>query len=208
MIKELKVDLKDLTIENIGSWPLSIRIVFTFLAFSIIFILGIFLFIKPQFENLGKKQAEQVELQDLFKGKAQKAIVLLSYKQQVEQMEVSFRGLIDQLPSNAEIPNLVEEISKMGIANGLEFDLIKPGPEQEKEFYSELPISIVVKGGYHQLAVFISNLASLQRIVTIGNFVIQKNAGEGKGLVMEMTADTYRYLETPNEKTFLSGEKK
>ena len=90
------------------------------------------------------------------------------------------------------------DISQTGLANGLEFELFKPGNETPAEFYAELPIQIKVLGNYHDFGRFVSDVAALPRIVTLQDFSIKQQA-KGKdqqgGLVMEATAKTYRYLE-------------
>ena len=58
-----------------------------------------------------------------------------------------------------------------------------------------MPISISVKGRFHQLAEFISDLASLPRIVTVGNMTISRPEGGGRELTMQAQLLTYQYLE-------------
>jgi type IV pilus assembly protein PilO len=63
-----------------------------------------------------------------------------------------------------------------------------------QQFYIELPINIKVVGGYHDLATFVSGVASLPRIVTLHDFEIktEKNEATSK-LRMNIVAKTYRY---------------
>jgi len=87
------------------------------------------------------------------------------------------------------------DISQTGLSSGLEFELFQPLSEVPTEFYAELPISIKVKGSYHQLGEFVSGIAALPRIVTTHNLKITfagKSAGE---LTMTATAKTYRAIE-------------
>jgi type IV pilus assembly protein PilO len=92
------------------------------------------------------------------------------------------------------VPNLLVDITQAGLGRGLNFVLFKPEKERPLEFYAELPINITVTGTYHQLGEFVSDIAALPRIVTVGNI----NIGSGqKGDVLSMSAvaRTYRYLE-------------
>ena len=75
--------------------------------------------------------------------------------------------------------------------------MFKPGGEKPAEFYSELPISIRVIGGYHQLGEFVSGIAALPRIVTTHNISITRQSGSK--LVMDATAKTYRALSDDDE---------
>ena len=64
-------------------------------------------------------------------------------------METSFGALLRQLPSDTEVPGLLEDITRTGLGSGLEFEEIKLQPEVAQQFYIELPINIKVIGGYH-----------------------------------------------------------
>ena len=90
--------------------------------------------------------------------------------------------MLRQLPSKTEVAALLVDISQVGVASGLEFELFKPEPEIPVEFYAELPIKIRVNGNFHQFGTFVSGVAALPRIVTLHDFVISqvKDAGKGK----------------------------
>jgi len=110
----------------------------------------------------------------------------------MEEMYETFGTMLRQLPGKTEIADLLVDITQTGLASGLEFDLFKPAAESKREFYAELPITLEVKGDYHQLGAFVSGVAALPRIVTIHNISV---AGGGDRLKMSATAKTYRYLE-------------
>ena len=61
-----------------------------------------------------------------------------------------------------------------------------------------MPISITVIGRFHQLAEFVSDLASLPRIVTVGNMNIKRESN--RTLVMQASLQTYQYLEESGSK--------
>jgi len=80
------------------------------------------------------------------------------------------------------------------LGSGLEFEEIKLLPEVAQQFYIELPIQIAVVGGYHDLATFVSGVASLPRIVTLHDFELVTSGAEGTSkLRMNILAKTYRY---------------
>ena len=83
-----------------------------------------------------------------------------------------------------------------GLASGLEEELFQPTGEVQREFYAEKPISIRLKGSYHELGDFVSGIAALPRIVTLHDIEITKsNRDEETDLTLNVTAKTYRYLE-------------
>ena len=87
-------------------------------------------------------------------------------------MEKSFGAMLRQLPNKTEVPNLLVDISQTGLAAGLEEKLFQPQGENKKDFYAELPISIRLTGGYHEMGKFASGIAALPRIVTLHDIEI------------------------------------
>jgi type IV pilus assembly protein PilO len=108
-------------------------------------------------------------------------------------MRDSFGALVSQLPSDTEVPGLLEDISAKGELNGLAIESIDLLDEVREEFYVELPISIEAEGSYHDLGAFISGMAGLPRIVTLHDFDIEMTGDDSSNLSMEITAKTYRY---------------
>ena len=135
---------------------------------------------------LQKAEATEVELRSTFEVKAKKAANLEAYEQQLAEMTESFGAMLRQLPNKTEVADLLVDISQSGLASGLEFELFKPQNEIPKEFYAELPISIRVKGNYHEFGSFVSSVAALPRIVTVHDI----NIVPGKEVdgVLTMTA--------------------
>src|SRR3546814_8973603 len=94
------------------------------------------------------------------------------YTEQMKQMEASFGVLLRQLPSDTEVPGLLEDITRTGLGSGLAFEETKLLPAVTQPFYIELPIQITVTGDYHDLATFVSGVAGLTRIVRLHDFDI------------------------------------
>ncbi|HFD80097.1 MAG TPA: pilus assembly protein PilO [Gammaproteobacteria bacterium] len=186
-------ELNDLDLSNITNWPLPARVFVVALVFVAVLGLGYWLDIKDQVASLEKAEHKETELRRTFENKAGKAANLAAYEKQLDEMRESFGAMLRQLPDKTEVAELLVDISQTGLAAGLEFELFKPQPEVPKEFYAELPISIRVKGGYHEFGNFISGIAALPRIVTVHDVNIKP--GEDGKLVMDILAKTYRYMD-------------
>jgi len=132
-------------------------------------------------------------LKDEFEDKAFKAANLDAYRQQMVEMKESFGALVSQLPSDTEVPGLLEDITNKGLLNGLDIKSINLQKEKSREFYVELPISISASGSYHDLGAFISGMAGLPRIVTLHDFQINMNDNNATKLNMNIISKTYRY---------------
>ena len=194
-------DFKNLDIENIGEWPPTVKVCGAILIFLMVGLLGWQYDLKTMENRVNQAQKKEIELKNSFEFKQQKAANLPALKQQLKDIEETFGGLLKRLPSKSEIAELLVDISQQGLGAGLEFELFKPGDEQPRDFYAEVPIEIKVIGSYHQFGNFISGVSDLPRIVTNNKLAIYKDNKEGD-MILETTAKTYRYLddEEKNEK--------
>ena len=187
-------DLQSIDPNNPASWPIPVKLFFIALAGVAILAAGWFFLIQGELESLERHEKEEASLKTDFLNKKALAINLPAYKQQMQEMELTFGSLLRQLPDSAEVPDLLVDVTQAGLGRGLEFVLFKPEKERPAEFYAELPISIKVRGTYHELGNFVSDVAALPRIVTFGNIDLKSDAKTNK-LVMSATAKTYRYLD-------------
>jgi type IV pilus assembly protein PilO len=189
-----KVDINDLDTNNMGSWPPAIKALAGILLMVMVLGLGYYFYISDLEVQLDLKRTEESTLKGQFASKAGMAANLELYTQQMKAMENSFGVLLRQLPSDTEVPGLLEDITRTGLGSGLEFEEIKLLPEVTQQFYIELPIQITVTGAYHDLATFVSGVAGLPRIVTLHDFdLAPANPEGGTKLRMSILAKTYRY---------------
>ena len=183
-----------------GSWPTPIKIIAGVIVSLLVVIADVYYVSMPQLDELEVLEKDEEALKTSFESKQKKAINLPDYRAQLEQIESSLGEMLKQMPTKAEVANLLVDISQTGLASGLEFKLFQPSGEIRKEFYSELPINIQVVGQYEELGLFVSGLASLPRIVTVHNVNIaptgksDKDAKDSKGL-MSMSAVIKTYNE-------------
>jgi type IV pilus assembly protein PilO len=104
---------------------------------------------------------------------------------------------------------LLSDVNQAGLGRSLQFEVFRPGQVVVKEYYAELPISVRVTGKYHDMGAFASDVANLSRIVTLNNLSINPvNASQDGLLSMEVTARTFRYLDTEEIAAQKPGAKK
>jgi type IV pilus assembly protein PilO len=193
-LKELnEIDLNDLDFENVGAWPAAARAIVAIIVFAALVIAGYYYHVADLADRLATSESNELELRREFERKAFEALNVGAYKLQLQEMRDSFGALVSQLPSDTEVPGLLEDISAKGELNGLAIESIDLLDEVREEFYIELPISIEAEGSYHDLGAFISGMAGLPRIVTLHDFDIEMTGDDSSNLSMEITAKTYRY---------------
>jgi len=190
-------ELQSLDINDVGRWPAAFRGGVIAIAFLAVVGLGIwFTIIKDKRPQLQRAQGDEQQLRLAFENKQRKAANYDAYKDQLTQIEQSFGTMLRQLPGETEIPSLIVDISQTGLAAGLQEKLFVPMSEVPRDFYAEKPINIRLTGGYHEIGNFVSGIAALPRIVTLHNITITpETAGSFDVLSMEVTAQTYRYLD-------------
>ena len=185
-------DLSDLDVNNIGGWPGPVKVIVMLLLAALVIGGGYYFYLTAKQKNLEVVQAKELELRKSFEDKSFQATNLEAYRQQKTEMEATFGALLKQLPKDTEVPGLLEDITRTALDNELKIDSIDLEDERRTEFYVELPIKVVVEGGYHKLGSFVSGVANLSRIVTLHDFEI---VPKGSRLTMNIEAKTYRYLD-------------
>jgi type IV pilus assembly protein PilO len=172
---------------------------------SVFFLLvaGIFIyfFYWPKFETISSLKTQLKDTQKKLSTAKRNAADLKKFQAKMKEAEAQFKMAMKKLPEKEEIPSLLASISDSGQQVGLEFLLFQPKKEQKKEFYAEIPVSMSIRGDYHNLALFFDQVARLSRIVNIRNIQMSRAGGNGSTeLNTKCMAVTYKFVETPPEK--------
>ena len=186
-------DINDLDVNNAGIWPAPVKAIVVLIVFGLILGGGYWFFVKDQYTELERVENAEQELRKRYEDKAYQVANLEVFKAQMEEMEETFGALVRQLPSETEVPGLLEDITNTAVGSGLALQEVKLQGEQQRDFYAELPINIRVSGSYHELASFVSSVAGLPRIVTLHDLTITPTGDDGESLDMQVLARTYRY---------------
>ena len=212
-------ELRGLDMENVGSWPRFAQVGAAVIACLVVVIAGYWFFISADLSNLKQARHREARLREQFRIKQHKVANLAAYEKQLQEMKRDFGRMLQQLPSQGEVANLLNDISQTRAASGLSEQLFKPQVEVHKNFYAELPNQIKVTGTYQQLATFVSGVAALPRIVTVHQVHIQPVNGKqsaqnvnkqstGRMLSMSAVLTTYRYMkEGEQSKTKKRGKR-
>jgi type IV pilus assembly protein PilO len=182
-----------------GQWPLLPKLAAFFASTVLVMVLGWVFLLSDVQSALDAERAREPVLKQDFRAKLAQAVNLPELRKQKSQVEEYVTQLEKQLPGKAEIDALLSDINQAGLGRGLQFELFRPGQEQRKDYYAELPISLRVSGRYHDIGAFAADVSNLSRIVTLHNLSVVtptgKDANSGN-LSMEATARTYRYLDS------------
>ena len=137
------------------------------------------------------------ELTQKISDETRRARNLNKLKDKIKALDIKLKVALQELPDKREIPDLLSSISNLARDAGLEVTLFRPGQEQAKDFYAEVPVSISVQGTFHQVATFFDDVAQLSRIVNINQINIRDSQilPESVQVKTDCVATTFRYLD-------------
>nr|WP_320050605.1 type 4a pilus biogenesis protein PilO [uncultured Desulfuromonas sp.] len=201
----------DPRVEKLLKMPLYQRVLLLFVLLGVIVGGYVYFLYLPAKEELAKQQKSNqkvlVELQE----KRRIANNLPRFKAEYEKMKKQLDLALNELPNESEIPSLLTSVAGLARDNGLEVLEFKPGKENPKGFYAEVPVALKLRGNYHEMALFCEAVSNLARIVNINNLNLSKPALVDGVTMLSVTNTvmTYRFVENPPaQKTTKKGKKK
>ncbi|MGD9081922.1 MAG: type 4a pilus biogenesis protein PilO [Desulfobacterales bacterium] len=187
-------------IDKVGKLSKLYRVLICLAIFLVLFGPFFYFSYQPKVIKIDELKTEQETLETRVVRAKAKARQLKHFQDKLEKAKTEFKMAVKKLPEKKEIPSLLSSISQSGRDAGLEFLLFEPRGERTKEFYAEIPVSIIVTGNYHKTALFFDKVARLHRIVNIDDIkmISAKESGE---LRTSCTAVTYRFVETKSNES-------
>ncbi len=142
----------------------------------------------------------QTTVEDLRAQRDQKSKLIANLsatRDAVRELTAEVRRAEVRLPDRKEIPDLLSSVSSAVRESGLEIMLFRQKAERYHEFYAEVPVEILVRGDYHQVATFFDRVSQLDRIVNVGDISIRTPREESGAIVIDTScsAVTFRFLD-------------
>jgi type IV pilus assembly protein PilO len=170
---------------------LAIAVVITLLPLVIFY----FLFLEPNRTKISGLESQKTNLVQEIKSVEAKVAHLAELEKELEEATAAFKETSALLPKDKEIPKLLKDISALGRSAGLDFLTFIPSADIPKDFYSEIPITINVRGPYHNMGFFLDMVSKLERIVSVSNIRMSSPKKEGGEMLLtsDCTLVTYRF---------------
>ena len=162
--------------------------------------LFIWLVYLPKIGEISRVEKEITGLEQRISRILSKVKHLARYKEELAQLDTQFSRVINQLPDQGEIPDLLRSITHREKGSNIEFLLFQPKEERTKGLFIEIPVSIEVKGDYHNVALFFDKVARMDRIVNISDISIRPVSEYSTKLITRCEAVTFRFRENSDEK--------
>jgi type IV pilus assembly protein PilO len=123
-------------------------------------------------------------------------------QKELQEWDAKLKAAVAQLPDRKEIPDLLSSLSTKAREAGLEILLFRPRAENFQEFYAEIPVDIVVRGGFFNAMIFFDEVGKLNRLVNIDNIDLKnpKVGGDQVALEISTLTTTYRFLDEGERK--------
>jgi type IV pilus assembly protein PilO len=154
-------------------------------------------FLKPIWDK-------RVELQeDVVRGRERLAQInktlaqVRQFQMDLARIDLQLKEVTAVLPESHEIPELLKSISSIGQLNGLEFLLFKPEPEIPRDFITEVPVGVQLKGHYHQMVTFFDQIRRLPRLINIHNLEMGAFDEKTAQITARCQLVTYKLLSPP-----------
>jgi type IV pilus assembly protein PilO len=156
-----------------------------------------FLLYSPKQQEITKLEGNKAKLEREIASLKTTASKIKEHQAKIAETEARFKIASVLIPDQKEIPTLLTNISSLATNSGLEVLSFKPRGEAIRDFYSEIPVDIQVKGSYHNFGYFLYQVSKLPRIVTVSN--VKMGSPKREGGNMQLSTDfnlvTYRFLD-------------
>ena len=199
------IDLKAIDLNSLPQQSKPVQLGIAGAIIVIILILAYFFVYSGLNEQISQLRQEEETLKQTYTEKSRQAAHLDALKAELDSINGSFNILLKQLPTQAEIPNLIQELHECATKNGLNMDSVTPAQVQntesdnqtdkksEQQVIQTLPYNITLTGNYNQISQFLRDVGKLSRIVTLNSIVIKRNEKDNT-LTLNAVANTYKAL--------------
>lgn len=187
MNKLAQTELKDVHL-----LPKPVKLVLLALLFVVVFVVAYFAVLHTQVSALQTAREQEITLKEDYRQKNVQLINSQQLEQELQQLRTRFDGLLRQLPTDAQIPDLLQELHQAASANGLRLDSLQAEPSEQRNMVVILPYRLSVSGSYEQVAQFVRDVGKLSRIVTMQSLNVKTLANNQ--IELQAVAHTYQAM--------------
>jgi type IV pilus assembly protein PilO len=127
---------------------------------------------------------------------------LPQFREEVRRLELELDKLLRILPARLNTEDLLRRMRALAEQGDLDILRITPGNLSDRDFYSEWPIKIEMRGTYHNLGMFFDRIGRFSRIINVDDLTItalDPSRSRGQTISGGFTAKTFVYREESDE---------
>ncbi|MFC2752633.1 MAG: type 4a pilus biogenesis protein PilO [Cardiobacterium sp.] len=190
------VSPSQLDTSNPGTWPVYYKIICWVVVVGLIAFIYNKFFRQPLVEEQDSHNAKISELKDEYKKLYQYQQDLPKYQERSEALVGVLRSLLEYLPSDDEVPDLIDSVYVSGVDSGIIFDTFKrPETDIKQMYYDIKPVMLKTNTKYANFAQFTGRMSALQRIMNVSDMSIKIADKDPNKLTVESQLQTYVYNE-------------
>jgi type IV pilus assembly protein PilO len=163
--------------------------------------LNFFLLVQPTEDKIRAQVEQRRKLDNDLGEKSEIAQNLNERLREMNLLEQELDQALTELPEKKEIDELLAQLNDVGKKSGLEIARVEPGKESVSggEFFARIPIRMTVSGNYHEISMFLQEVANLRRIVNVNGITLDRPTVKNEKVVLESTfvATTFRFVDQP-----------
>jgi type IV pilus assembly protein PilO len=158
-----------------------------------------FIFISDIEDRITTQQIKQAQLEQQLAEKRAIAQNLNERRREMDQLEQKLADALTQLPENKDIDELLAQMNDVAKKSGLDIAKVEPGAEVPATFFAKIPIKVGVSGNYHELGIFLQEVANMRRIVNVTDLRMTQPVVKNDKVVLtsEFLATTFRFVNQP-----------
>jgi type IV pilus assembly protein PilO len=167
------------------------------------------LLVMPVEDQISAQAITQEKLNQQLAEKQEIAQNLNERRREMDNLEQKLAEALTELPEQKDVEELLAQLNDIGKKSGLEIQTVEPGAEAAASFYSQIPIKMVVTGNYHEIAMFMQEVANMRRIVNVNNIKMGQAQVRNEKVVLksEFLATTFRFVAKASNEGDKKGKK-
>lgn len=182
-----------LDMNNPGTWPFIYKVIL----WIIIVVAMLFLYDRflrtPVLEEQAQKNQQIENLKREYTANYQYTLDLPLYQKRSEELIARLKSLLELLPNNAEMPDLIDDVYTTAVENEINFQTFTPEKAIKQSYYDVMPIKLKAETGYVNFAKFAEKITQLQRILNVADMKVMISESNINNLIIESQLQTYIY---------------
>lgn len=192
--------------DSLQKIPTKTRVTVFFVLIALLFISFVYFYHIPMKTEIGGLEKDIKTKKETIAQNEERIRRLDELRAKVRALHEVLAVMREKLPPEKEVSGLLLQIQNEVNKSGLTLKLWKPEKRKPHPsgLYDEIPITVTLLGGYHNLGVFLDRVAKLPRIVNVQNIKMDNAKKDISGAInvnINCTALTFAATEKKVEAT-------